>query len=48
MTTTDIQPTWPASQTCRRDKRVLITGPAATLRTDGSKRCDVRFVRQYD
>jgi hypothetical protein len=33
MTTTDIQPTWPASQTCRRDKRVLITGPAATLRT---------------
>ena len=48
MTTTDTHPAWPASQTCRRDKRMIITGPAAALRTGGSNRCDVRFVRQYD
>jgi hypothetical protein len=35
-TTMITQPTWPASQTFWRDKRVIVTGPSATLRTGGS------------
>ena len=36
MNTPPTQPAWPASQTFWRDKRVIVTGPSATLRTGGS------------